>query len=62
MHSGTLIKDLFEVVERVLMLAKRNHGAPESAHRESSESEQFPQPFGLSPADRNLGLLLVVHP
>ena len=27
----------------------------------SSESEQLPQPFGLSPADWNLGLLLVVH-
>ena len=28
---------------------------------QSSESEQLPQPFGLSPADWNLGLLLVVH-
>ena len=62
MHSGTLIKDLFDVVERVEMFAGRRYGAVASAHHENSESEQFPQPFGLSPADRNLGLLLVVHP
>jgi len=29
--------------------------------RASLEPEQFPQPFGLSAADRNLSLLLVVH-
>jgi len=29
--------------------------------RKNSEPEQFPQPLGLSPANRNLGLLLVVH-
>lgn len=61
MHSGTLINDLFAVVERIQMFAKRGHCAAGSSHQESSESEQFPQPFGLSPADRNLGLLLVVH-
>lgn len=27
----------------------------------SLEPEQLPQPFGLSPADWNLGLLLVIH-
>jgi hypothetical protein len=59
MHSGTLINDLFAVVERVEMFAKRRLGAAASA--QCSESEQFPQPFGLSAADRNLGLLLVVH-
>ncbi len=29
--------------------------------RETSEAEQFPQPLGLRPADRNLGLLFVIH-
>lgn len=29
--------------------------------KEDSESEQFPQPAGLSPADWNLCLLLVIH-
>jgi len=61
MHSGMLINDLFALVERIQMLAKRCHCGAETTHQESSESEQFPQPFGLSPADRNLGLLLVVH-
>lgn len=66
MYSGTLINDLFAVVERIQNFAERFHGAVEnsphvSSHYESSKSEQFPQSFGLSPADRNLGLLLVVH-
>jgi hypothetical protein len=39
MHSGTLINDLFAVVERVEMFAKRRHGAVAGAHQECSESE-----------------------
>ncbi len=80
MYSGTLINDLFAVVERTQTFAKPPHTlspdsrrpsaepqanvchcAGESLHQESLESEQFPQPLSLSPADRDLGLLLVVH-
>lgn len=74
MYSGTLIEDLLALVDRV---SSRNqpaeiraadsraiHAAPHSVCRDSSEisePEQFPQAPGLSAADRNLGLLLVVH-
>jgi hypothetical protein len=75
MYSGTLIDDLFAVVERAQNSAKPPltpsaesrvpRPEPQAAvchcTRESSESEQFPQPLGLSPADWNLALLLVVH-
>src|SRR6266581_502913 len=75
MYSGTLINDLFAVVERacrgdqppqVLHAGSRTLSAeplPRICHctRESSESEQFPQSLGLGAADWNLGLLLVIH-
>ena len=73
MYSGTLINDLFSVVERAENSgnARRGEGANSrfgfakpalsSDSPETSKSEQFPQSLGLSPADRNLGLLLVVH-
>src|ERR1700693_2231271 len=73
MYSGTLIDDLFSVVERVESFGKARRGegansrlgcakpALSSYSPETSKSEQFPQSLGLSPADRNLGLLLVVH-
>src|SRR5271166_1447209 len=85
MYSGTLINDLFAVVERAH--SKQAHAEPTRAERahpvrvqadtrapraesradvcqcasKSSEPEQFPQPSGLSPADWNLCLFLVVH-
>lgn len=76
MYSATLVSDLLTLVERAMKRAKapRMHstnphtrGAEPSANlchctRESSESEQFPEALGLSAANGNLGLLLVVHP
>src|ERR1700731_3343706 len=72
MYSGTLIADLFVLVEGVQNSAtpQRIQSAdPRAAlqaylclcSREISEAEQFPQPLRLSPADRYLGLLFVVH-
>ncbi len=75
MYSGTLINDLFAVVERAETFAKERQAESADSHipcaepaakvshgsREISKSEKFPQPLRLGPADRNLGLLLVVH-
>ena len=73
MFSGTLINDLFSVVERAENLGKARQGEGANSRLgfakpalsaycpETSKSEQFPQSLGLSPADRNLGLLFVVH-
>ena len=65
MYSGTLINDLFAIVERTYTAARMHSAEPEPnvchCTNESSESEQFPQPLGLSSADWNLSLLLVVH-
>jgi len=73
MFTGTLIVDLFAAVERAensarwSQLQNTNSGSstrPEDVcHcKNGSESEQLAQSFGLSPADRNLSLLFVVHP
>src|ERR1700692_4960241 len=75
MYSGTLIDDLFALVAGVQNSATALHTASADSHslrsdsqanlcqcsKEISEPEQFPQPFRLSPADRYLGLLFVVH-
>ena len=75
MHSGTLINELIALVERTqtfakppqINLAESQIACPATRAEvfhgigESSESEQFTQALGLSPADRDLGLLLVVH-
>jgi hypothetical protein len=83
MYSGTLINDLFAVVERAYAerayaerpqieqtQVVRAHGDSRTPHAEpvacqcagkSLEPEKFPQPSGLSPADWNLCLFLVVH-
>src|SRR5579862_1832964 len=71
MHSGTLINDLFALVERAGVSRTQLEGTAAARKEEqpnlrqfadqNSESEQLPQPFGLSPADWNLSLLLVVH-
>lgn len=75
MYSGTLIDDLFVLVEGVQSLARpRQIQSVDSriaradpqlnlvqCSRETSESEQFPQSLRLSPADRYLGLLFIVH-
>src|SRR5579863_3275908 len=72
-YTGTLIDDLFAVVERAETSARlprlqsTNPRAPQTSsdnfgvRKGRSESEQFPQTLGLSPADGNLGLFLVVH-
>src|ERR1039457_7162166 len=76
MYSGTLINDLFAAVERAETFARlrqlrnpdsrtsRAEAQAQACHcsRKRSEPEQFPQPFRLSSANWNLGLLLVVHP
>ena len=70
MYTGTLIKDLVAAVERAQnsaplqpaaehCLEVKSGGGPED---EGLESEQLPQALGLSAADGDLGLLLVVHP
>src|SRR5271167_634102 len=73
MYTGTLMNDLFALVERVENSAMppfhaksrapraERQATPCQCSRKISESEQFPQPLSLSPADWNLGLLLVVH-
>src|SRR5271169_315675 len=75
MYTGTLITDLFSEVERAENFARRsspegaNGRAPgatadsdsEHSRKKTSETEQFPEAPGLSPADRNLGLLLIIH-
>jgi hypothetical protein len=92
MYSGTLINDLFALVERInaqrisadrvnteRVNADRVYAEPadvevEHAHSparnaaspaqnvEGSQPKQFPQPLGLSSADRDLSLLFVIHP
>ena len=73
MFTGTLINDLFDAVERAQADAGPRHNEPpanagqcareksDSRSESRSEPEQFPQPLRLSPADWNLGLLLIVH-
>jgi hypothetical protein len=74
MHSGKLINELFALVETIQNSAKlsRTQNADSRlsradlqadlfCSRETSESEKFPQSLGLSPADRYLGLLFIVH-
>ena len=64
MSSGNLIRDLLDIVERVSTASessqsKENESSSGAKH---SETEQFSQTLGLSPADGNLSLFLVVHP
>src|SRR5450755_4686118 len=71
MYSGTLINDLFALVERTAVsqtqldgtVAGRREEQPNLCHcaGQNLESEQLAQSFGLSPADWNLSLLLVIH-
>jgi len=73
-YSGTLINDLIAIVEKTerLSLTKpRDPAASISAadattyehaiKQQGSQSEQFAKPLSLSPTDRYLSLLLVVH-
>ena len=67
-YTGTLIPDLLSTAERVRASGKTSSKDPASAtlseatdHAGNSNSKQFPQAPGLSSADGNLGLLLVVH-
>src|ERR1700741_2025462 len=72
MYTGRLIEGLLDMAERVRTTARvRQSQNMESAalgaavERErggaDSESKELAKPLGLSPADRDLGLLLVVH-
>ncbi len=71
LYTGTLINDLFAVVERAEAANRKPHardsrlpcscGKSEIRGSKKSESEEFSQPLGLGAADGNLGLLLVVH-
>src|SRR5579864_8822315 len=74
MYSGRLINDLFVMVERAELAGRESScltgslttGAEPRADirsfaKDRSESEQFPQPLGLSAAHWNLSLLLIVH-
>jgi hypothetical protein len=73
MYTGTLINDLFALVEHVerssVAQRLRDSGAHITARDwepdvvdGNSEAEKFPQALGLCAADGNLGLLLVIHP
>jgi len=74
MYTGTLIQDLLRTVENAEKFSRMMR--PERIELDSADSsneisdyrgealkpEQFAQPLGLRPADRNLGLLFVIHP
>ena len=69
MYTGTLINDLMDTVERVcdsavdsLAAAAGPKTSSDSWRIGGSKPKQFSESLGLSAADRNLGLLLVVHP
>src|SRR5215471_9675760 len=73
MYTGRLIDRLIETAERVQHTFGRrqeaadleNLGPAEEQVEDcsiASKSEEFAKPLGLGAADRNLGLLLVVHP
>lgn len=71
MYKGNLIEDLLSIVEkaeRSAMAQNTLSRAPDAGghnlnyKREALESEQLTQSLGLRPADRDFGLLLVVHP
>jgi hypothetical protein len=75
MCTGTLITDRFAEVERAENFARRSVSEPAKVHaagvaaelnsdyggKKTSKAEQFPQALGLGPADRNLGLLFIIH-
>ena len=70
MYTGTFIKDLLSAVEKAEKVAAARRFEYQQLRIESSDdgggkdlqSEQLAQSLGLSPADRNLGLFLVIHP
>jgi hypothetical protein len=74
MYTGTLISDLFAVVERAEQFSRRMEQARVEQTKlpigeaicecrtGALQTEKLPQSLCLRPADRNLGLLLIVHP
>src|SRR5690349_22007818 len=73
MYTGRLIDRLIETAERVRhtmgpmqeTVCLKNRGQAEVQTEErigASKSEEFAKALGLGAANRNLGLLLVVHP
>lgn len=67
MYKGTLIQDLLDAVDRAESVVrasklKRNKLEANTPDSQKSEAEQVPQTLGLSAANGNLALLLVVHP
>ena len=61
MYKGTLIADLLLTVEQAERAALP-HMQGQRDVRNPLQTEQLAQALGLRPADRNLGLFLVVHP
>ena len=72
MYTGKLIDGLIKTAERVRHatawaqaigdLRKPDDREEQLKRaRSASQSEQFPQPFSLGTADRDLGLFLIVH-
>src|ERR1700722_14858055 len=74
LYTGTLIQDIFALVERVEKVATSAKRAATSSRASRplgfscpsrgsliSQSEQLSQPLRLSPADWNLALFLIVH-
>jgi hypothetical protein len=73
LYTGTLINDLRALVERAEQFSESgprqslSESTPRAHHgeiglaAERSEPKKLAQPLGLSPADWNLALLLIVH-
>jgi hypothetical protein len=73
LYTGTLIQDIFTLVERVEKTATSTKGTATPSHTSRalcfhssrasliSQSEELSQPLRLSPADWNLALFLIVH-
>ena len=71
MYTGTLINDLFAAVERTESSVKTlglvdstcqpQYLPPSSDARRNLKAEEFAHTLGLSPADRDLSLLLIIH-
>src|SRR5579859_633623 len=74
MYTGTLINDLLDLVDRAChsweslrtesarCAGRATAPALSDWEPRNSEPEKFPQSLGLRPADRDFGLLLIVHP
>lgn len=67
MYTGTMIADLLSLVERAQevgqkVIQRKTAESQSKKKKQTSEPEKLPQPLGLGAADRDLGLLFVIHP